>query len=333
MRLTFFFLVLLIFSFSHALLSGKGAAKSDEEKLKQETEKLEKIFAEYAKFYEMPPEVELKDITEEVLKSPYVKDVQKQAIQNFNRQIYVFTYPSDGLKIKGLISFVPEPQNHPLLVYLRGGNRTFGVVNPGSDFICFEHYTVISTMYRGGVSEGIDEFGGADVNDVKNLLSYIPELENKLGLSFQNPKTFLLGASRGGMQMFLALARFPELQTQFSKIVSLSGMLDMRQCIAFRQDMEEMFIEDFGLEKGVNEDEWINKRDPLLAAPQIIPQLPILIIQGTDDNRVSLEEGYHMVSSLQMAGNNAAYWEIEGAKHCLGNIEDRMAFIFKWFEE
>lgn len=291
------------------------------------------MYVEYAKFYELPSDVNLKDITEDLLKSPYVKDEQKQSIKNSNRRVLVFIYPSDGLKIKGLISFLPEPQKHPLLVFLRGGNRIFGVLNPGSDLTCFENYTVISTMYRGGVSEGVDEFGGDDVNDVKNLISFIPVLENKLKVSIQNQKTFLLARSRGGMQMFLALARYPELQTKFSKIVSLSGLLDMRQNIASRPDMEEMFVKDFGLEKGINDEEWINKRDPLLTTNKIIPQLPILIIQGTDDNRISLEEGRNMVSKLQMVGNNVSYWEIQGAKHCLSNIKNRAELILNWLEE
>lgn len=290
-------------------------------------------FAAYAKFYEMPADVESKDITDDLLQSPYVKDAQKKSIQHLNRRIFVFIYPSDGFKIKGLVSFVPDPQNHPLLVFLRGGNRIFGILNPGSDLMCFDQYTVISTMYRGGVSEGEDEFGGNDVNDVKNLIQFIPELESKLNLNFQNKKAYLLGRSRGGMQMFLALARFPDLQNRFSKIVSLSGMLDMRQCIASRSDMEEMFIKDFGLEKGLNEEEWINKRDPLLTVDHIQSQLPILIIQATDDNRVSLEQGYHMVSKLQMAGKNVTYWEIEGAKHCLSNIEERVDLILQWLED
>ena len=140
----------------------------------------------------MPADVDLKDITDDLLQSPYVKDAQKNSIQQLNRRILVFTYPSDGFKIKGLISFVSDPQNHPLLVFLRGGNRVFGVLNPGDDLICFEQYTVISSMYRGGVSEGEDEFGGSDVNDVKNLMDFIPELESKLNLNFQKKKNIFV---------------------------------------------------------------------------------------------------------------------------------------------
>ncbi len=331
MRLFLYFLVLLICPLE--VLIGNELNKLNEKNREEESEKLEKLFSEYAKFYALPDDVDLLDITEVLLKSPFVKDSQKQTIQNFNRRIFVFIYPSDGLKIKGLISFVPDPQNHPSLVFLRGGNRIFGIQNPASDLMCLGQYTVISTTYRDGVSEGTDEFGGDDVNDVKNLMDFIPHLKNKLGVNFQNQKTFLLGGSRGGMQMFLALGRFPELQTRFTKIISLSGLLDMRDCIASRSDMEEMFISDFGLEKGVNEEEWINKRDPILTVNHISKQLPILIIQGTHDNRVSLQEGYNMVNKLQLTSHNVTYWEINNGEHCLSNLTNRTKLILDWLEE
>lgn len=307
--------------------------KLDEKSLKADTEALTELSAEYAKFYIMPSGVELKDITDEILKSSCVKEAQKNSIQNLHRRIIVFSYPSDGFKIKGLISFVPDPHHHPLLVYLRGGNKIFGILNPGSDLMCFDRYTVISTMYRDGVSEGKDEFGGDDVNDVKYLIEYFPKLENKLNINFQSKKTYLLGQSRGSMQMFLALARFPNLQDRFDKIVSLSGIHDLRQCIATRPDMEELFIREFGLVKNKNEEEWINKRDPLLTVNYIQPKLPILIIQAAEDNRVSLQEGYHMVSKFQMMGKNVTYWEIEGAKHSLRDFEGRVDFILNWLEQ
>ena len=286
-----------------------------------------------AKLYELSSDVSLKEITQNVLRDPMLSEAQKEAIQKNNRQIFIFTYPSDGLKIKGVISFVPDPDNHSTIVFLRGGTGIFGTLHPGSDLLNMGQYTVIATMYRGGVSEGIDEYGGSDVNDVKNLVEYIPELERQLGLNCHQNKTFLIGGSRGAMQMFLALSRFPELQTRFSKIVSYCGLLDIRETILRRSEMEEMFTEDFGLEKGVNEEEWINKRNPILAADKINTDLPILIMQGTADDRVSLEEGYHMIEKLQSMGNqHVTYLEIEKGEHGLKNA-GRVKLILDWLEE
>lgn len=300
-----------------------------EEQIEKENQILERLFDEYKKFYNLHEGIDIKEITEELLASPLVREEQKKSIRQHARQVFVFSYPSDGLQIKGFLSFVPFPENHPLLVYLRGGNELFGIVNPGNDSVCYKNYTVLATMYRGGVSEGRDEFGGEDVNDVKHLVDYIPELEEKLKISLQSKKKFLLGCSRGGMQMFLALARYPSLQAFFSKIVSLSGLLDLRHCIVDRPDMLKMFEYKFGFLKEKN---WIERRDPLQSVDNIRKDLPILIIQSQKDLRVTLAEGLHMVEKLKSSGRNVTYWEFEQGDHCLSNKKDLMQLITAWLE-
>ncbi len=60
---------------------------------------------------------------------------------------------------------------------MRGGNRMFGLMHPA--YASIKNYTVLTTTYRGGVSEGTDEFGGNEVNDVVNLVKYLPVIEEK----------------------------------------------------------------------------------------------------------------------------------------------------------
>lgn len=283
-----------------------------------------------AKLWELDKGVDLKDITETLLACPEVSEECKQQIRSHRRRFFLFTYPSDGLKVKATISFVENPSNHRTLLYLRGGNGIFGVPNPASDIGCAEELTVLTPAYRDGVSEGKDEFGGRDVHDVKALIDYLPELEKKLALEIQKEELFLIGASRGSMQMFLLLARYPELQRRFTKIASLSGLLDLHATIADRRDMKEMFIEDFGLRED-NEEEWIAERDPILAVDKIRKDLPILIIQSRADLRVELHEGHKMVQKLQDLGYSPTYWEFEGDAHCLVNRRDRVELLLSWF--
>ena len=300
---------------------------SREELLKKDWEQVVERSKQIKPFYDLPEGVDIQDVTDKLLDSPHVAQLCKDAIHSTGRRIFVFVYPSDGLKIKGYISFVPTLENQPIIFVLRGGNREFSLPNPGSDIACLRNYTILSTTYRGGISEGRDEYGGQDVNDVKNLVDFLPEIEKKLNIPLSNQKMFMVGGSRGGLQMFLALGRFPELQNRVSKIVSLSGMLDIRYALQDRQDMKQMFIDDFGLIENVNEAEWLDLRDPLLAARHLRPDLPILIIQGTADIRVPLEEGYHMIQALEANGNSVTYWEVDGADHCLSNRSDRWEMI------
>lgn len=323
-------LTLVILLTLFIIASSPILALSGQEKLELDTEKTFELSKQIAKFYEMPENTDILEITEKLLESPHVKKEIKESILQSNRKIFVFIYPSDGLKIKGYISFVPKPEQFPLSILLRGGNNYFGLPNPGNDFTCMNNHTAISTTYRGGLSEGKDEYGGADVNDVKNLIDFIPTLEEKLQSTLQKDQLFLVGGSRGGMQMFLTLSRFPEIQKRISKIVSLCGILDMRSQINHRPDLRDFFIKDMGLIQGVNEEEWINFRDPLLAVKNIRSDLPVLIIQAGDDLRVSIDQGYSMVKELEANGNPVTYWEFEDGDHCLQNREDRAKLVEEW---
>ncbi len=321
------------------LVSGRALADEtqltmDEKlrKLEEETKATEERSQRVMKFYQLEVGETLRDITADILASSDTAEAQKNAIQAHVRRIYIFEYPSGSFKVKGYISFIPDGQPHPLLVNLRGGNRLFGIPYPGSDFACARDYTVIATTYRGGVSEGTDEYGGSDVDDVKHLIGYIPELEHKLQASLASDKLYMLGASRGGMQMFLALARCPELQQRVVKIVALCGLLDIRETLVSRPDLKEMFAKEFGYQENDNGDEWINQRDPLVAVEKLRSSLPVFIIQATADLRVGLKEGYTMVRKLEERGNPVTYLEVPGADHCLFGLEDRVDIVLDWLE-
>lgn len=316
---------LLLIAFTSPILSNQA--------LEQEGGRILERSQALAQFYELPEGTTLVEITDRVMKSPIASKKGKELFQQFERRLFLFSYPSDGLQVKALISFVPHPEQNPTLFFLRGGNRLFGIPSPDSEEMTYENYTVIAPLYRGGLSEGVDEFGGADVNDVKALVDYLPILEKKLAIHIQQENMFLLGESRGGMQLFLSLARFPELQARFTKVVSLSGMLDLWQTTQEREDMKEMLVEDFGLVPGINEQEWINFRNPIEAAKKISPELPILIIQGTADRRVSLAQGYHMVDTLTENCSTVTYWEFVEGNHVLTNLPDRMKLIATWLAE
>lgn len=253
-----------IFAILFLFIANLNAAdKTREEALREESNSIfERSLRIAAQFYSLEEGENLKEITDEILQSNDTREPIKQLIVATGRRFFLFTYPSDGFQVKGYISFVPDSFENPLLIFLRGGNRLFALMHPATDFTCWKNYTILATAYRGGVSEGEDEFGGNEVNDVVNLVDYFPVLQEKLQIAFAPEKTFILGGSRGGMEMFLALGRSPYLQTKVTKAVSLSGLVDMRECMAYREDMKEMFIADFGLDPENNEVEWIARRNP-----------------------------------------------------------------------
>jgi dipeptidyl aminopeptidase/acylaminoacyl peptidase len=186
-------------------------------------------------------------------------------------------------------------------------------------------------LYRGSVGKGQDEFGGTEVNEVKNLVDYLPKLEKKLKQNFTENNKYLIGRSRGGMEMFLALAKFPELQTYFDKVVSLSGMIDLELSSKERPAILEMFKKKFGLTEH-NQESWFKQRSVKYHIDEINKNFPILILQGTEDDRVSLKHGRGLFDSMKSLKYNVSYWEVTGAEHCLKNCTDLNEVIMQWLK-
>ena len=302
------------------------------DELKKSSEEILTRSKEAAKIYDLAPNETLKEISSTLLTHPNTSDAVKTAIIEKRVRYYVFVYPSDGLNIKGYIS-LPANTSYPLplMILLRGGNGLFGLPYPG-ELSAQPGYSVVSTTLRGGINEGEDQFGGDDVNDVKNLIDFLPALEQKLQVQFHASNKYMIGLSRGGMQLFLTLGRYPKLQSKFKKIASISGLLNLIHAIEERADFKEMLIEKFGLTHDEKGKAWLAMRQPIHCIPKISKKLPILIAQGTQDDRVCLKEGYDMLQALQDAGHEVTYIEIEGGNHVLQNSPDFLPVLVDWLE-
>jgi dipeptidyl aminopeptidase/acylaminoacyl peptidase len=139
----------------------------------------------------------------------YSKDEFEAAKNSRSIDCLRIQYISDGLRVVG---FVVKPHHSPgtrspVIVYNRGGLQDIGKIDTSNilDFyeLASHGFVILASQYRGNDGgEGREEFGGADVNDVTNLLSIATSL------SYADPKNiFLYGLSRGGMMTFLALQR------------------------------------------------------------------------------------------------------------------------------
>ena len=124
------------------------------------------------------------------------------------------------------------------------------------------------------------------------------------------------------MEMFLALGRSSTLRIESQRPLLYQNVSDLHECIRDREDMRQMFIRDFGLIPGSNEEEWIHQRISDPNSSHLKKDLPFLIIQGTNDLRVSLNEGIHMVQKLEENGNPVDYLEIP-----MGNIVSAILLI------
>jgi dipeptidyl aminopeptidase/acylaminoacyl peptidase len=191
------------------------------------------------------------------------------------------TYLSDGLKVTGYL-WKPKDtagKKLPLIVFNRGGNRDFGQLSPweqeGFYSYVSQGFVVIASQYRGvDGGEGREEFGGAEVHDVLNLLP----LAKSLGYVDMS-NVFVLGESRGGMETYLALKN----GMPVNAAAVVSGEADLAAGSKDRPEMiyqvYRQIIPDFA-KRGP---ELLRERS-VVAWPEKI-NTPILILHGTADWR------------------------------------------------
>lgn len=218
--------------------------------------------------------LELTSIQKKILKSGWGNSAVEDSI------VERITYISDGLKVNGFWAY-PKEQNkkYPCIIWCRGG---FGDAGSLDDFyaqgilgqLASWGYVVFASQYRGNAgSEGSDEFGGSDVNDVLNLIPLAEELEfadtNLWGIE---------GWSRGGMMTYLTLTR----NHNFRVAITTGGISNLDCNLS-----ESNFMKKLIKKTNKNSDsEFCIKRSILNKIYDYSKTTPTLLLHGVNDDRV-----------------------------------------------
>jgi dipeptidyl aminopeptidase/acylaminoacyl peptidase len=247
-----------------------------------------------------------------------------------NLIIQRITYLSDGLRVKGYLVEPATGDSLPAVIFNRGGNRdytalsdTFAVVRLG---VLAQHgYIVAASQYRGNKGgEGREEFGGADVDDVLNLiplLDHHPRVDaSRLGM---------YGWSRGGMMTYLALARTDRIR---GAVVG-SGMADAFDMVTRRPEMETGVFAELV-------PNWAQDRDAALAAhsavrwpEKLCKTTPILLLHGSADVRVNPREALSMADALYEAHHPFRFVLFEGGDHALSGFRPEVdRAVTEWLD-
>lgn len=238
-------------------------------------------------------------------------------------------YLSDGLKVVGFI-WKPKKTNDkklPLVIANRGGNQEYGKLTAASFYypLVSQGFAVVASQYRGNDGgEGKEEYGGADVNDV---LSLVP-LARSLGYVDLN-NVFLLGASRGAMQSFLAVKK----GMPVNAIAVFGGLNDLIAAAKERPGLVvnvwSKLIPNFA-EKG---EEALRERSATYFSDKI--NVPVLIFQGGADWRSNTgSQALGLANKLQFAGKTyelIVYANDDHGTNC--NRLDRERRTVEWFRK
>jgi len=275
------------------------------------------------------------DVQHGVFPSALGEEMYEQWSRTFLRQEHIkterITYDSDGLAVQGIKltpAEIPEG-GAPLLIFNRGGMEKYGMLvvpsllsllNPMVE----KGYMVLASQYRGNDgSEGKEQFGGDDVNDVLNLLELgktMPEWDGK--------HTYMLGWSRGGMMTYLALKAGADVQAA----ASIAGAADVVSWVDFRPEMDsEVFRK---LIPHASEEELhaeLVKRSAIYWAKDI--KVPLHLQHGDADDRVDVQDSITLAKKLKELGKPHELVLYEKGDHFMGRHRDALLNnAHNWFE-
>lgn len=222
--------------------------------------------------------------------------------------VSVWTYPSDGLKVKGLL-FLPRARD-PLPLILFNHDGISGISEEhmrASARLARAGYAVFAPSYRGeDGSEGIVEVAAGEVRDVLNAL---PPLTRVPGIDAQ--KVAMVGVSHGSLISVLAAAREPGVDA----IVTADGVMDIyswwrhlrQKEISGRDGLSRRIYGDGPEHKPLA----FSSRHALNQIPNL--KAPVFILQAGRDDIVPVEQAITFKTHLDRARHPAA-WKIY--PHC-----------------
>lgn len=237
-------------------------------------------------------------------------------------------YMSDGLKV---IGYLVRPRNSapmrfPVIIFNRGGFLERGKIESFNlvDFtgLAEQGFVVLASQYRGNDGgEGHEELGGADLDDVSNLLATAKSLPYA-----DTRNIFMYGVSRGGMMTFLEMKR----NVPINAAAVVGAVYDLA---AFGERAPGVVTEATSLipdyaHKGIAA---LQERS-VMKWPEAV-NAPLLILHGANDDEVPATEALTFAMKLSILKKPYELVVYAGDVHeVAGNRRERDERIAAWFK-
>lgn len=224
---------------------------------------------------------------------------------NPNINLWVVTYRSYHLKIKGLLAEPVGGGKYDGLLYLRGGIKSVGMVRVGRIVqFASEGFVVMAPFYRGNQGgEGNEDFAGEDRYDAISAMDILKNHPN-----VQPNRIHVFGFSRGGVMALLAGI----VAENVCSVVTWGGVTDMSLTYVEREDLRRMMKRVIGgtPTKFPKRYVW---RTPLYDLERL--HAPVLIIHGVNDKNVSVEHAYRLEKRLKELNKPVESWYFKEFTH------------------
>jgi dipeptidyl aminopeptidase/acylaminoacyl peptidase len=261
-------------------------------------------------------------------KKYYSKQDYDSASSNPRTACFRIEYSSDGLKVVGyLVRPSDSSAKHlPLIIFNRGGFLDRGKIESFNliDFerLSEEGFVVLASQYRGNDGgEGREELGGADLDDVSNLL------ETAKSLPYVDTRNvFMYGVSRGGMMTFLEMKK----QFPMNAAAVVGAVYDLA---AFGERAPGILAEATRLIPNYSEQGASALRErSVMDWPEAV-NVPLLMLHGADDDEVPVTEALTFATKLSNLKKTFELTVYAGDIHeAAKNRKDRDARIAAWFK-
>lgn len=246
-------------------------------------------------------------------------------------EVYGITYLSDGLKIRGLLAKPKKIGKYPCVIYNRGGNREFGSLKIYDGALTLgqiakEGYVVIASQYRGnGGSEGKEEFGGNDINDITILPKILEEVK---GADIE--KIGMFGWSRGGMMTYIALTKTNKIKTA----VVGGALSDLFSNIKDRPEIETRVLAELIPNYDEQKEEELNKRSAIKWVNNFPKNVPILLLHGNADWRVKPDQSLNLATEFEKYRIPYRLIMFEGGDHEITEHKKEVdEQVVNWFDK
>ncbi|MCD1259716.1 S9 family peptidase [Paenibacillus athensensis] len=237
--------------------------------------------------------------------------------------LHLITYGSQGLRVKGYLAMPEGDGPHPAVIYCRGGIRRVGMVRKRRIIsMARRGYVVFAPFYRGNEGgEGREDFGGDDRYDIINAIPLVQALSE-----VRPGPVPLIGFSRGALMALLAAKHSDEA----GPVVVWGGVSDLLHTYEERVDLRRMLKRVVGHPK--KQSDSYMERSPVFFAGEL--KQPVMIVHGTKDTQVSVEQARKLARALEAANKHYAMELYDGLPHRFPKEDDERALdaVFAWLD-
>ncbi|MGB0898176.1 MAG: alpha/beta hydrolase family protein [Psychrobium sp.] len=239
----------------------------------------------------------------------------------------------DGMELNGYLTLPPGVKNPPLIVYPHGGPygiRDNQYFDPFVQLFASRGYAVLQVNYRGSggfgnryLTKGYEKWGKEMQTDLIDAVNWV-----KVQKLADTNNSCIAGGSYGGYAALAAGYQTPE---QFKCIVSIAGVGNMDdQVTQWRKKGLKSYIRN-----AVNpNNENLKSISPEFHASEF--KVPVLLIHGRMDTRVSYRQSENMYKALKKADKEVELELFKYGTHHLNDAVNRkkaMGLMIEFIDE